>query len=288
MAADVVLAWDPSTDGVTAGYMLSYGMTPQNPSRSIDVGPATAYTVSGLADGTTYYFTLQAYDALGALSDPVDVSYTTPTTAPPPITALSLTASLSSPQTVGATVNWQAAAAGGVQPYQFQWSLNQDGTWKTGAWGSAAVWGWTPTLPGSYQVRVAVRSAGNTSMNGEQTQDVPFTVLAPAASVTLRANLPSPQPVGTTITWSATGAGGVTPYQYQWWVFNGATWTAATGWVTSATWAWTPTAASDKYVVRVSLRSAGSQADAVDATASGSFPIKPSRGKGTCSNPKCR
>ena len=71
-AADLTLAWDPPTDGVTTGYTIFYGTASHAYSQHVDVGYVTSYTVTGLAPGTTYYFVVVAYDALGHQSSPSD------------------------------------------------------------------------------------------------------------------------------------------------------------------------------------------------------------------------
>jgi cell wall-associated protease len=74
--------------------------------------------------------------------------------------------------------------------------------------------------------------------------------------VALTANRVSPQPPGTTITWTATATGGVAPLAYRWHVHDGQSWSAVTGWVASATFAWTP-GANATYRIAVEARSAG-------------------------------
>lgn len=74
-AADVRVAWGAPTTNTNgaaltdlAGYKLHYGTAPGSYSRSITVGNVTAYTVTGLANGTTYYFAATAYNAAGVES----------------------------------------------------------------------------------------------------------------------------------------------------------------------------------------------------------------------------
>src|SRR5262245_16650055 len=176
-AADVSLAWDPPSDGITVGYVLEYGTAPHSYSRRIDVGSATSYTVHGLLDGTTYYFAVRAYTVSGAFSDSSDeVVSTTPPAVSPVVGSLSLTANLASPQLVGTAITWLATASGGITPYQFQWSIYEAGSWTIGPWTTASTWTWTPSTAGAdYQVKVAVRSVDSRSAGEELTQTVPFT-----------------------------------------------------------------------------------------------------------------
>lgn len=83
--ADLTLAWDAPSDGTATGYIIFFGTASAPQSRQVDVGYATSYTVTGLSDGTTYVFSVRAYDATGALSDPSNaVSATTPPMLPEP------------------------------------------------------------------------------------------------------------------------------------------------------------------------------------------------------------
>ena len=67
-AANLTLAWDPPTDGVTTGYMIYVGTASQSYTQEINVGFVTSYVVTGLSAGVTYYFAVRAYDTSGALS----------------------------------------------------------------------------------------------------------------------------------------------------------------------------------------------------------------------------
>jgi len=67
-AADVSLAWDPSTTPNIVGYKVYYGNASHTYGAPITVGNRTTYTVTGLANGT-YYFAVTAYDAAGNESD---------------------------------------------------------------------------------------------------------------------------------------------------------------------------------------------------------------------------
>jgi len=60
-AAQVTLAWSPSV-GSVAGYRVHYGITSGAYNYSVDVGNSTSCTISGLNEGTTYYYAVTAYD----------------------------------------------------------------------------------------------------------------------------------------------------------------------------------------------------------------------------------
>jgi hypothetical protein len=127
----------------------------------------------------------------------------------------------------------------------------------------------------AYIVSVWARSAGNTADAPEQGAGGPYPIRpAPISSVTLVPSRPAPQTVGTAITFTAAAVGGVGPYQYKFFVYDGTTWTVPQTWSTTATFTWTPTVASDAYIVSVWARSAGNTADAPEQGAGGPYPIK--------------
>ena len=68
-AAEVALTWDANTDPDVAGYMIYYGFAPRDYDYVVDVGDQTTFTLSGLEDGHTYYFSVTAYDTEDLESD---------------------------------------------------------------------------------------------------------------------------------------------------------------------------------------------------------------------------
>ena len=66
-SSPVVLVWD-SVVGAN-GYRIYYRTGPgsylQNLEQGLDAGAGTTFAVSGLASGTTYFFAVTAYDAMG-------------------------------------------------------------------------------------------------------------------------------------------------------------------------------------------------------------------------------
>lgn len=65
-AHEVAVAWDPGTPvGLVSGYRLHRGNESGIYTESLDVGPATTATISGLIAGETYYFAVTAYGPSG-------------------------------------------------------------------------------------------------------------------------------------------------------------------------------------------------------------------------------
>jgi hypothetical protein len=86
----------------------------------------------------------------------------------------------------------------------------------------------------------------------------------------------APMPVGNTVRFTASIAGGSTPHQYKWWIYDGSQWIVTRGWSTDNTWTWTPSSRNSAFRVGVWVRNAGSAVDAYDNAASNgsvAFPV---------------
>jgi hypothetical protein len=195
-----------------------------------------------------------------------------------PLTITSLTSSVASPQASGSTVTFTAAASGGRAPYQFKWWVYDGTTWTPlQNWSTSATFTWRPTSPGSYLVAVWGRNNGVTADASQAMAQVAYTITnAPApqalAITSLTSSVASPQTSGTTVTFTAAATGGQAPYQFKWWVHDGAAWTVAQNWSASATLTWRPTTAGS-YLVAVWGRNSGVEADASQAMAQVAYTI---------------
>jgi len=73
-----------------------------------------------------------------------------------------------------------------------------------------------------------------------------------------------PRAPGATVTFTATAAGGTGPYEFKWWLWDGAAWTVLEDWSTGNTTVWTPSTPNPNSAIGVWVRSAGSSADLPD------------------------
>ena len=65
----IKLAWDSNTDPDVAGYKIHYGTATGTYDHVIDVGNVTAYNLTGLRQGQTYFIVVTAYNTSNQESD---------------------------------------------------------------------------------------------------------------------------------------------------------------------------------------------------------------------------
>ena len=115
-AASLTLAWDHSTSSNTAGYLVSYGTQSGKYTATVKAGYVTSVSITGLTDGTTYYFIVQSYDSAGTLGSPSpEISGKVPAAVP----ALSISCPspvLTSPDGNSISVTLTPTISGGVAP----------------------------------------------------------------------------------------------------------------------------------------------------------------------------
>jgi Putative Ig domain/Glucodextranase, domain B len=128
---------------------------------------------------------------------------------------------------------------------------------------------------------VATDGAGNTRSTQITITSATYAASIPPMGASLSQNLASPQTTGTAITFTASGSGGVGPYEYQWYLqLNGGAQTMVRAWSTATSYAWTPTQAGT-YVISIWARSAGTTTNAAQATAQRTILINASVTSGT-------
>lgn len=107
--------WNHSTDKHTAGYLVSYGTQSGKYTNTIKAGHVTSVNVTGLTDGTLYYFVVQSYDkdnVTGPRSP--EVSGRVPTSTGPALTCPSPVMTSLDGKAMAVTLN--PTVTGGVTP----------------------------------------------------------------------------------------------------------------------------------------------------------------------------
>jgi hypothetical protein len=278
-AADAVtlsLQWDSNLEGDIAGYVVDYGTQSGQLFTSVDVGNHTSHQFTDLETGRTYYFAVRAYNTKGVASAAsVEVSASVGMAS---MSLTNLAANLTPPQRAGATVIFAAAASGGAAPYQYKWFVS-DGTRPTMVrdWSADNTLTWQPQSANpSYVVSAWARGASNKAdapENASSERAVRFAIISGDTTViNLVADREAPQPPATPITLAATAKGGTATYEFQWSLFDGATWAVLQGWSSNGRFTWTPTVANPKYQVMVRVR--GGQSLAANTGITMPFPVQ--------------
>ena len=105
------LAWNPNPETNITGYQLSYGTSPGVRSTVIEVGAKTTAAVTGLKQGSTYYFAVTATNSAGLQGAPsAEISYQVPANQIPVAAAKSV----STPEDSSVSVILSAADADGT------------------------------------------------------------------------------------------------------------------------------------------------------------------------------
>ena len=171
-----------------------------------------------------------------------------------------------SPQSAGTQVTFTADATGGSGIYEYRfWLKPEAGTWSVvQGYSSDNTWIWDTTglAEDRYFVQVDVRNAG--SLAARETSAVKSFNIGPgpATGAALTADLASPQPAGTSVTFTAAGSGGSGTYEYRFWLkSSGGVWSVVQGYSANNTWTWdTAGLTADTYYIQVDIRNAGSLA----------------------------
>jgi hypothetical protein len=213
---------------------------------------------SGLVSGTptaagTYNVTATVSD--GWLSASRSFTWTiTATDTTVPTVAITSPTTATSYTTTSATITLGGTAGDNVGVTQVSWVNSRGGS---GVATGTTSWTTGITLQtGSNVLTVTARdAAGNTNSDV-----VTVTLGDPLRVASLTANRPAPQPLGTTVIFTAVGSGGNGTYEYQWRVFDGTRWVTKANWSSSNTLVWTPTKTTSAYLVRAVVRSGGKTA----------------------------
>jgi hypothetical protein len=245
--ADLCGGWINRRDATT-GTVTTFASGVSQPV-DLDVG----------GDGALYYLARGASQVRRIRYVPAVVSALTRTSGTPTATV---------------PVSWSASATGGGQLEYRYWVYNVAlQAWTSNGYSAKSTFTFTPASAGSYIVQVWARNAGSSEAWEDFASSGVFGVAPAPLSVTgLVPNQQSPFASGVPVTWTATVAGGVGPFEYRYSLWNGTAWTVARDYSGSAAWTWTP-AATGTYAVRVWVRTVGSPLAFDAARDSGPFTV---------------
>jgi FtsP/CotA-like multicopper oxidase with cupredoxin domain len=133
----------------------------------------------------------------------------------------------------------------------------------------------TMLQPGTiYSYRVfAVNAKGDSTASPAGT--ITTASWSPATSVLITSSLPSPQTIGTPVTFSAVASGATTPVQYRFWLTSGPTTTLVQDYNSSSTWTMSATKPAGVYTVTADARTS-MISQTPDASNSAAFTISSS------------
>jgi hypothetical protein len=168
-----------------------------------------------------------------------------------------------------------ASATGGTAPYKYCWWLHDGTSWQMlHDWTTSPTLIWTPSAPNpNYVVTVWIKDANSTAAAWDVNGSIAVPIAAPL-QVAMSANRIAPQLRGAPIAFTAAASGGTAPYQYRWWMYDGARWQLLRDWTTSSSFTWTPTIANANYLVTVWVKNAASPTTTWDGSASMPFAIR--------------
>ena len=220
--------WDGATWTIVRDWGgASYTWTPTVASAQYQVA-IWARDATTTADVGTY-----------SLSIPFTITAQPPSPSAPsgPLTITSLTSSVASPQLTGTPIVFTANAVGGTGSYQFKWWL-----WDGNSWLLARDWGassftWTPTTANAnYRIGIWARDATTTADVSSVNFSVPYVIVSPPPPdsrlmiLGITPSIPGSIRAGQSVTFTTSAAGGLAPYQFKWWFFDGIAWRMVRDW----------------------------------------------------------
>jgi len=205
---EVDLDWNDNGEGDLAGYNIHRSETDGGPYSQIDsVGLTSAYTDTGLTNGTTYYYVVTAVDTGTNESGYSNQASATPTDLPP-----------AAPTNLGATLgdtevslDWDDNGEGDLAGYNIHRSQTDGGPYsQIDSVGLTSAYTDTGLTNGTtyYYVVTAVDSGTNESGNSNQASATP-TDLPPAAPTNLAA---TPGDTEVSLDWDDSGEGDLAGY----------------------------------------------------------------------------
>ncbi len=180
-SGQATIAFGTSTGSTS--YTVKYGTSSGSYPTTASTSATTPYTVTGLTNGTPYYFMVYAINASGTLAAPSEVTLT-PIAAPGVPSALSATGGISN---IG--LSWTASSGSGTITYNILRSTTSGSGYTSLATGvSATTYSDLTALNGTtYYYVLTATNAGGTSANSSEVSARPissFTISAVAANNT--------------------------------------------------------------------------------------------------------
>lgn len=156
-AGQATLAWDASPDSRVTGYNLHYGTQSGTYTSTYSAGSTTSATVTGLTEGSAYYFVVRARDAAGTESaNSNQVSKTIPAAAP--------VASITATPTSGTAPLAVALTSSVTGATGYTWNFGDNAT-STNVQNPSH----TYTAAGTYTARLTATGAGGTVTSNTKT-----------------------------------------------------------------------------------------------------------------------
>ncbi|AGL03690.1 S8 family serine peptidase [Desulfoscipio gibsoniae] len=225
------------------------------------------YQINSTIPGT-YQVIVYAKDSQASQSQAFDSSsftFTSGTTER--VTSVSLSTDKASPQPIGTTVTFTASAVGSSNPQYSFWVQDPNGVWtSSGAWTSTNTYQINNAIPGIYQVIVYAKDSQASQSQAFDSSSFTFTsgTTERITSVSLSTDKASPQPVGTTVTFTASAVGSNNP-QYSFWVQDpNGVWTSSGAWTSTNTYQINSTIPGIYQVIVYAKDSQASQSQAFD------------------------
>jgi PKD repeat protein len=176
LAGTINLAWDASTSPNVGGYIVSYGNTSKSYSFNVDVGNKTAYQLTGLQDGSTYFFAVKAYNTTktiqSAYSNEISAKI-----APAVALSVDFTADTTS-GTDSLVVSLKGTATGTINSWQ--WNFG-DASLAAANTQNAVV---TYNNPGTYSVSLTVTDTSGKSLTVTKSNFITVLASPPVANFT--------------------------------------------------------------------------------------------------------
>jgi fibronectin type 3 domain-containing protein len=253
--AQISLSWMASS-GAT-GYYVKRSTTTGGPYTQISAQSASAYTDTGLTNGTKYFYVVTAYNSAGESANSAEVSATP--TLPPPATPTGLSAAAGNAQV---SLTWSASS--GATSYHVKRSTTSGAETQISAPTSNSYTDTGLTNGTRYFYVVSAVNSGGESANSNESAATPSAPATPPPTPSgLQATAGNAQ---VSLTWNASA--GATSYNLKRSTVNGGPYSTAVASPTATNYTdTTVTNGTTYYYVVSAVNSAGESANSAQASA---------------------